>query len=394
MKYFWFLTFLFTGIFFADAQVNENIKPYVDFLQKEKRPTAKEYIISQFEDNDIVILCERDHRDITQYDLIMDVISDPYFVENVGVVFTEVGAQQLDQELNALLQNGSLSREMTERRILNLQRDAMFPLWEKTSFSRMLRDIHDLNRKLPAGKKIIMHPTDVFFIEGEPTLEKLNDMILKMSVRDSLMACRIITSFDEARKENPCSKALVIMNYRHAYNQPVYADNNIIHNTGEFLFRQYPDRVANIFINSYANSKTFSAIHDGKWDASFAYAKMEDTGFNFKNSPFGKDALDHWGYPSDLIYQQIFTGMVYYLPIAKFDMAKGVPHLMENGFYDEYVVRNRIYMEAIYQLRGIHYPGNEAVDAPKERVMEFNKTVVTKFHNLDAVNVSIEKWLK
>lgn len=44
------------------------LDPYVDFL-KEQTTSAKDYILGLFDDYDIVILCERNHRDMTQYDL-------------------------------------------------------------------------------------------------------------------------------------------------------------------------------------------------------------------------------------------------------------------------------------------------------------------------------------
>lgn len=73
----------------AGNAINPAIQPYVDFLSK-KPLTAKEYVLSLFKTHDIVIICERDHRDITQYELYLDIISDPYFTSNVGVLFTEV----------------------------------------------------------------------------------------------------------------------------------------------------------------------------------------------------------------------------------------------------------------------------------------------------------------
>lgn len=53
-------------------------------------------MLSLFKTHDIVIICERDHRDITQYELYLDIISDPYFTSNVGVLFTEVGTRSLN----------------------------------------------------------------------------------------------------------------------------------------------------------------------------------------------------------------------------------------------------------------------------------------------------------
>ena len=79
------------------SQVHEAIKPYVDFLSHKQLP-AKDYILSLFKNHDIVFICERDHRDITQYELYLDILRDPYFTNHVGVLFTEVGSRSLNPD--------------------------------------------------------------------------------------------------------------------------------------------------------------------------------------------------------------------------------------------------------------------------------------------------------
>ncbi|NPA46357.1 MAG: hypothetical protein GXO24_03990, partial [Chlorobi bacterium] len=41
------------------------LEPYVKFLQSREFPTAKEYILEKFKTKDIVIISERDHRDLS-----------------------------------------------------------------------------------------------------------------------------------------------------------------------------------------------------------------------------------------------------------------------------------------------------------------------------------------
>ena len=83
-----FTILLSLSVMIADAQESQG--EYEDFLA-DQHLSAKEYILSLFEKYDIVILCERDHREITQYDLILDVISDERFRAEVGNVYTEIG---------------------------------------------------------------------------------------------------------------------------------------------------------------------------------------------------------------------------------------------------------------------------------------------------------------
>lgn len=72
---------------------------YVSYLQK-PHLSAKNYIIGLFKKYDMVILCERAHAELTQYDLYLDVISDPWFVKNVGNVFTETGSISNRESIN------------------------------------------------------------------------------------------------------------------------------------------------------------------------------------------------------------------------------------------------------------------------------------------------------
>ena len=47
-----------------------------------------------FDKYDHVILCERHHQEMTQDDMIFDLITDKRFVDKVGVVFTEIGCAE------------------------------------------------------------------------------------------------------------------------------------------------------------------------------------------------------------------------------------------------------------------------------------------------------------
>ena len=62
------------------------IDKYIDFL-KHNNNQAKEYILDLIENNDLVILCERDHRENTQYKFLKELMSDPRFIKNVGNIF-------------------------------------------------------------------------------------------------------------------------------------------------------------------------------------------------------------------------------------------------------------------------------------------------------------------
>lgn len=137
------------------SQVHEAIKPYVDFLSHKQLP-AKDYILSLFKNHDIVFICERDHRDITQYELYLDILRDPYFTNHVGVLFTEVGSRSLNPELNQFLSSGKMDSTKVNSRILDFRRNMLFyPVWHCYNWSMLAQGIYQLNNTLPEEKKIV-----------------------------------------------------------------------------------------------------------------------------------------------------------------------------------------------------------------------------------------------
>ena len=87
MKHF-YITLLFALVACNAYTQNSNlhIEAYTTFLQGE-HPSAKDYILGLFARYDIVILCERDHREMTQYELILDILADKRFIKEVGVAY-------------------------------------------------------------------------------------------------------------------------------------------------------------------------------------------------------------------------------------------------------------------------------------------------------------------
>ncbi len=79
---------LATSITIAGAQAQTQTQTQTQTRQAQflaaQNTSAKEYILSQFADHDLVIVCERDHKELTQYELLRDVISDPRFIERVN----------------------------------------------------------------------------------------------------------------------------------------------------------------------------------------------------------------------------------------------------------------------------------------------------------------------
>ena len=132
------------SVIIANAQ--EPGGTYEDFLASQNL-SAKEYILSLFKKYDIVILCERDHRELTQYDLILEVISDERFRAEVGNVYTEIGNFQRNNLLNEYLCNDALSDVPAKRKALEIQRDSYGAgLWEKSNYAYFIYGVWNINK--------------------------------------------------------------------------------------------------------------------------------------------------------------------------------------------------------------------------------------------------------
>ena len=386
------------GIFPAKGQVNPAIQPYVDCLSK-KPPSAKEYILSLFKEHDIVFICERDHRDITQYELYLEILRDPYFTNQVGVLFTEVGSRSLNPELNWFLHTTGLDSTEMDKHILDFRRNMLFyPVWHCYNWNLLAKGIYQLNQALPAGKQISWYPSDIYFDTESPAkkeqlkvaYEQYNDYYQ----RDSLMADYVIRQVKEMKMKNPKQKTLVIMNYRHAFNPNYYRQKGVPEqNVGRFLFEAFPGQCANVMVNQFAlrtihsdNDIAIAPTQGGKWDAAFQYLGINDAGFDFSGTPFGQDSFDHdpRTYPG-IMYQDVFTGFVYYRSIPEFRIVVGVPHIAEDGFADEYEKREAIYYEIMQK---------ENPCRAREEIWQLNKIEEQQEDFLPELMQPIQRWLE
>lgn len=143
------------------AQSNSAISPYVSFLNSQTT-SAKDYILDLFNTHDIVVICERNHNELTQYDLYLDIIRDNRFIEKVGNVFTEVGTSSLNPGLNSFLHTKNLPAEQQQQQILSFHRNlTWFTFWEKYNYPYFLQNLYTLNNSLPPKRAINLYPCDL-----------------------------------------------------------------------------------------------------------------------------------------------------------------------------------------------------------------------------------------
>ncbi|RKN79689.1 hypothetical protein [Ulvibacterium marinum] len=361
-----------------DIEINK----YVDFLKNKDRP-AKDYILDLFKKNDLVILCERYHQENTQYELITDVISDARFIKDVGNIFFETGMRTLNPELNDFVHSENLPENKVEEKLIALQRKSdYFPLWDYYNFYYQNKQIYTINQSLSEDEKINIYATDVAIQQDSINVSQLEDFWNgDIDHRDKLMAEYIIDTFEQIKNsDEKRKKGLVIMNYRHAYNKNFQEPNGeMIYNVGAFLFEKYPNTTANVLINSVI-------MQDGKWDAAFKVVNIEDSGFDFENSPFGEDHFDMWTFTEhDDKYQDIFTGFAYYKSPEDFELITGVDGLIDSSFIQIY--KNRVKLWD--QVRGRNTSLED--DTIYE---EYGRKNVRPLENIDSISSLVNRWLK
>lgn len=384
------LTFIFISSCKEGIKYNEALNPYVDFLKGEQR-SAKDYVLNLFQNKDIVILTERDHRELTQYDLILDIVSDNYFRENIKDIYVETGMRNLNPELNEFINSEGLSEKEIEEKLIYFQRKCSHhPIWSFYNYNYFIKGLYKLNQNQPKSKKINIYPTDVAIDWETADSAKYASFIKEKVVRrDSFMADFISKKLETTSNSK---KALVIMNYRHAFNDKFKSpDGSDFDNVGHYLFTKHTNKVANVLINTLVddnasdNISTVAPIHKGKWDASFKVLNKTDIGFNFKNNPFGKDHFDYWAFfKHDYKYEDVFTGYIYYEEPKNFKLVTGVPNLIDSTFIEKYKNKERIFKKAWKRKQ------KESSD---EEIYKMNETKEFNYAEIENINKSIKSWL-
>lgn len=286
----------------------QSVQEYTNFL-KTNRKNINDYIFSLFDKYDHVILCERMHPEMTQYDMIYDLVTDSRFVDKVGHVFTEIG--NIDsRKAYEKLTNTNFSNDTVFQQALSsfmMENQSYHLLWSNTNWFNFLSKMYYFNHN--KEKKV-----EILFTDRASW--KFND---KRYERDQLMADNIISTI----KKDTLKKSLIIMNYRHAY---LRGEDNC----GYYVSKKFPGKVANLLINT--NGIDMFPLQTGKWDVAFEQMPEDAYAFDLKDSPFGKDSFDHFIFFSPLTklrYEDMFTGVIYYKPLYLHYTGNGFPYMMQ-----------------------------------------------------------------
>ena len=373
------LTFFLISILTFCQKTNSELTKYVDFLEKQN-VSAKDYVLGLFKKYDIVILCERNHNETTQYELITDIAKDKYFKKKVGNICMEIGVSNLEPEINKFLTTDNLStKEIIDKSTFFQRNVPFYALWEANSYQKFLISIYNLNNN--SKYKILLHPSDIDFkwSEIKDGNDYKNYLVTKKNIikRDSILASHMINYYEAINKKH--KKTLIIINYRHAFKENMPYSKGIQDNAANYIFKKYGNRVANVMINSINNS-TNELLQNGNWDASFYISKLNNIGFNFENSPFGNDNFDYWNFKNNFNYKDIFTGFVFYKPIEEHKSVSNIPNFITDDFQKEFFRR--------WEITGTLFPNFKKIDLTntelvKKIIEDFNTVKETKYYKVE-----------
>ena len=359
--------------------------------------SSVDYILGLFRRYDIVILCERAHPEVTQYEMMYELASDPRFQEQVGHIFTELGTATLQPFMESFLTDAQLTKEQVDERLRYIARNFCgYPVWDRSNFFDFLRRLYHLNRSLPRDRQVHVYPTDIDFRWDGATKKSFAEYNRRLGQRDKIEAEHVVSIFNVICESATRNKALVIMNYRHAFPHLKKSRFERDETTAGFLMDAYPGRVANVMINaavplpgSTGARAIITAVQQGKWDAAFALVGNPDVGFDFRGSPLGQDRFDYYPFiRTRLRYENVFTGYVFFKPLMAHRLSFGLPGLIDESFTDEVLRR--------YLLAGEHRTRDEVV---REVALLQTARISTYEDDTNVISrsdcaVKIRQWLK
>ncbi len=358
---------------------------YVCYIDSVTTP-AKDYVLNKFREFDVVILSERYHMEETQYELINEIITDEYFISSVGNICVEIGCCNLSDSLNFFLKTHKGSFNSGENILMEYLRNISFyPMWNRDSYYIFLKNILKINMELESPHKI-----NLFLCDREFDWSKINsrkDWEKNVNNnRDSIVAHNILNHYRKIKNLSR-SKMLIILNEAHAITNTKFVDV-WQKRAGQYLSDSLGNlNIGTIVINSVAVDSEGGDIllQSGYWDLAFDITQKYDLGFDFKGSPFGKDAFDYaHGKNNHLFtYSDIFTGYVFYRPIRNHKLSTGINGIITKDFYDEFLRRVKIWDYDYY------------LEIKKDKHLEgWNKKKYFKYDNYDNLLEELEQLRK
>jgi hypothetical protein len=276
--------------------------------------------------------------------------------------------------------------------LLHIYRDLSFhPMWAKSNFFDFLARVYRLNQTLEPGHRITIHFSDMPFEWKGMTAERYASFQETLGERDRVMARQVIDGFRALEtSDDPRKKALVVMNFRHAFNDFMNDSGKRTDNAGRYMFEAFPQRVANVMLNSVAllpgttdAGAVIAPTREGRWDAAFAVLGDSETAFDLRGSPFGEDPFDyHFRYAGTVKYADVFDGFAFYKPLREHRHHYAAPGLFDEAFLVEYP-------------RRLAAAGRPVKTAEEMRMYsaELDARLPVLYDDMEKLQAQIDRWL-
>ena len=175
---------------FSALFAQSGIEDFTHFLQNQAQ-SPKDYIFELFETSDIIVLGERDHRDTTQYDLILDILGDPRFIETVGHVYTEAGSVNRTTWANQVVKGDYENDKAFEKALSSLYQNLDYhTVWDKYNMVKYLKGVYQINQTLPEEKKLTIGLTDCPFDWNGMRISSPCYHCLQLSMIKEILCCK------------------------------------------------------------------------------------------------------------------------------------------------------------------------------------------------------------
>lgn len=327
-----------------ERPADKKVQPYLDYL-RQQQSSPKDYVLSLFEDYDIVILEEGRHGNLREWDLIYDIVTDDYFVKNVGTIFTEYGGSRYQEAVDTLLNTVYENDEALSRAVMHATSISA----DGYCFYNFLKKLNCFNRKLPDSLRIRECPTDIqrgkyFSLEDYTT----DSMVLEGWHRDSLMAKVTIDWYRQQHRKclvvtNTCHSQMVVSkDVQQKY--PAICDRYFNHSQAHYINDCFPGRVTNVMYYDYGTM--VQNMRNGIWASAFRNTAGRPVGFNLEGNVFGNDIFDNTFIRSShekLKFKDIYHGIVFFTREYMVNF-QALPHLSEAARqeYDELMAEGKI----------------------------------------------------
>lgn len=298
--------------------------------------TEAEQILELFNEKDYVVIALRDKGEITQNQLLHQIITSPFFIHNIKYIFTDKAVINQEQLINQSLSSSK------KKDLLNICRNTTPEICcYHYNFYEFLEDIRQSNQKGFPQQKLTLIPANMRWEwEKITTPEEYEQKRKNYTVlSDSIIAGNII----RICQTKNIKKALILLEDQRAIHFPesfkwdttfIYTNgqkqirldkNALKSSTYDYLKNQWGNHITNVLLNNSVSPETTVLFH---------YLPL---------SPIGNDTL-LWKYPvvpnvydiCKLTYKQTFDYYIYYNKPETFNYITGIPGIIDKTFRKEF----------------------------------------------------------